>query len=209
MQQLQALCSHEVGEEVHSGHISARSVETGDEAERDRVGTTRENDWYCGCCSFGCLYRRSTARRGNHSHLALNQIARHCRQPIVLTLCPTVFDGHVPVLDIAGFTQALKERGQVRRPPRGRGAIEKSDHRHRRPLRARHARRQQRRCRGAGQRDELAPPHSITSSAMASTPDGTSMPSARAVCRLMTNSNLVDCSTGRSAGLAPLRILPV
>ena len=29
------------------------------------------------------------------------------------------------------------------------------------------------------------------------------MPSARAVCRLMTNSNLVDCSTGRSAGACP------
>jgi hypothetical protein len=51
--------------------------------------------------------------------------------------------------------------------------------------------------------------YSITSSAMESKPDGTSMPSARAVCKLMTNSNLVDCSTGRSAGLAPLRMLPV
>src|SRR6516165_9243870 len=28
------------------------------------------------------------------------------------------------------------------------------------------------------------------------------MPSALAVCRLMTNSNLVDCETGRSAGFA-------
>ena len=28
-----------------------------------------------------------------------------------------------------------------------------------------------------------------------------------AVCRLMTNSNLVDCKTGRSAGFAPLRLL--
>jgi hypothetical protein len=35
---------------------------------------------------------------------------------------------------------------------------------------------------------------------------GTSRPSALAVCRLMTNSNLVDCKTGRSAGFAPLRI---
>jgi hypothetical protein len=31
----------------------------------------------------------------------------------------------------------------------------------------------------------------------------------RALRALMTNSNLVDCSTGRSAGFAPLRILPV
>jgi hypothetical protein len=30
------------------------------------------------------------------------------------------------------------------------------------------------------------------------------MPRARAVCRLMTNSSLVDCTTGRSAGLATL-----
>ena len=34
-------------------------------------------------------------------------------------------------------------------------------------------------------------------------------PSALAVCRLMTNSNLVDCKTGRSVGLAPVRLLPV
>ena len=52
-------------------------------------------------------------------------------------------------------------------------------------------------------------PHPITSSAIESTPGGTLMPSARAVWRLITNSNLVDCTTSRSAGLAPLRMLPV
>ena len=30
------------------------------------------------------------------------------------------------------------------------------------------------------------------------------MPSARAVCRLMTNSNLVECTTGRAAGFPAL-----
>src|SRR5262249_6653755 len=48
--------------------------------------------------------------------------------------------------------------------------------------------------------------HSITSSARASSVGGTSRPSARAVCMLITNSNLVGCTTGRLAGLAPLRI---
>ena len=48
---------------------------------------------------------------------------------------------------------------------------------------------------------------SITSSARASSLSGTS-PSAFAVLRLMTSSNLVDCTTGSSAGLAPLRIRP-
>jgi len=51
--------------------------------------------------------------------------------------------------------------------------------------------------------------HSITSSARASNVGGTVRPRALAVVRLITNSNLVDCSTGRSAGLAPLRIFPV
>src|SRR5262249_13616555 len=62
-------------------------------------------------------------------------------------------------------------------------------------------------CRAAEQRDELAATdHSITSSARADSIGGTTMPSAFALVRLMTNSNLVDCITGRLAGLSPLRI---
>src|SRR5712671_1228078 len=49
--------------------------------------------------------------------------------------------------------------------------------------------------------------HSITSSARCCKNHGTSSPSAFAVLRLMTSSNFVGCSTGRSAGLAPLKIL--
>jgi hypothetical protein len=48
--------------------------------------------------------------------------------------------------------------------------------------------------------------YSITSSARASSVGGISRPNALAVWRLMTNANLVDCCTGRSAGFAPLRI---
>jgi hypothetical protein len=49
--------------------------------------------------------------------------------------------------------------------------------------------------------------YSITSSARASSIGGTSRPSALAVLRLMTRSNLVGCSTGISPGFAPRRIL--
>ena len=49
--------------------------------------------------------------------------------------------------------------------------------------------------------------YSITSSAVASRVGGTVRPNALAVLRLITNSNLVGCSTGRSDGFAPLRIL--
>jgi hypothetical protein len=49
--------------------------------------------------------------------------------------------------------------------------------------------------------------YSITSSARAISAGGTVRPSAFAVLRLMTNSNLVGNSTGRSPGLAPFKIL--
>src|SRR4051794_35499193 len=51
--------------------------------------------------------------------------------------------------------------------------------------------------------------HSITSSARSSSVGGTIRPSALAVLRLIRSSNLVGCSTGRSAGFAPLRILSI
>src|SRR5262249_33154619 len=68
-------------------------------------------------------------------------------------------------------------------------------------LRARRER--PRRRRAAEQRDELPSPHSITSSAVESNDGGTVRPSALAVLRLMTSSNLFGACTGRSAGFSP------
>ena len=63
-----------------------------------------------------------------------------------------------------------------------------------------------------GQKETHAPQqkdaYSITSSAMASSTAGTSRPSALAVFRLMTNSNLVGRTTGKSLALSPLRMRP-
>src|SRR6516162_433825 len=61
----------------------------------------------------------------------------------------------------------------------------------------------------AGERDELAPPHSVTSSAATSSLSGTVRPSILAVSALINSSNLLACTTGKSAGLAPLRMRPV
>ena len=47
----------------------------------------------------------------------------------------------------------------------------------------------------------------ITSSARSSRDGGIAIPSTLAVFRLITSSNFTGCSTGRSAGLAPFRIL--
>ena len=49
--------------------------------------------------------------------------------------------------------------------------------------------------------------YSITSSVPTSRFYGSVTPRALAVFRFIANSNFVGCSTGRSAGLAPLRIL--
>ena len=47
-----------------------------------------------------------------------------------------------------------------------------------------------------------------TSSAVASSVGGMARPGNLAVWALMTSSNLLACTTGRSAGLAPLRVRP-
>src|SRR5262249_53147734 len=60
------------------------------------------------------------------------------------------------------------------------------------------ARRERPRGCAAEQRDELAPPHSITSSASCCSCTGTSRPRDLAVFRLITSSNLVGACTGSS-----------
>jgi hypothetical protein len=50
--------------------------------------------------------------------------------------------------------------------------------------------------------------HSITSLADTSSIGGISIPSIFAVLRLITNSNVVGCWTGKSAGFSPLRMRP-
>ncbi len=54
-----------------------------------------------------------------------------------------------------------------------------------------------------------APPHTylITWSAWNRSAGGMGRPSALAALRLMTNTNFTGCSTGKSAGIAPFRIL--
>ena len=98
-----------------------------------------------------------------------------------------------------GFRQSQLRSSLVemlRAAPRCRRCSEEPDHRHGRLLRVRSD--WPRGGRAAEHQDELAPPHSITSSARASSVGGTSRPSILAVWALMTSSNLVDCTTGRS-----------
>src|SRR5262245_46840748 len=98
---------------------------------------------------------------------------------------------------------ALAECAHTIRKRVKRCTAEEANNRQRLLLRARRERPSRR---AADERDELAPPHSITSSARASKVVGTSRPIALAALRLITSSYLVGACTGRSAGFWPLRI---
>src|SRR5262249_4928846 len=72
---------------------------------------------------------------------------------------------------------------------------------------------EQRTAHQADEEDDVLPKqpparaHGVTSSARRSSPGGIVSPRCLAALRLMSSSNLFGCSTGRSRGLAPLRIL--
>lgn len=62
-------------------------------------------------------------------------------------------------------------------------------------------------ARGHGIAGQPSPTHSITWSARSRRDCGIVSPANLAVLTLITSSNLVGCSTGRSPGLTPFRIL--
>ena len=139
-----------------------------------------------------------------------NQLFGERRQPFNISSAPPKIDANVAARGPAQPFKPLLKRHQARRSFRiafgactdDADAVDFS-----RLLRARCERPRARRRRATKSRDELAPSHhSITSSARADSPGDTSMPSIFAVFKLITNSNLVGCITGRSLGLAPLRM---
>src|SRR5215468_5472645 len=116
---------------------------------------------------------------------------------------PSIVDLHVVADSPAQLLQPLMESCEARLSFSiiGDGIHEHPDPAHLRLLRTR---RKRPRSRTADERDEITPPnHSIASSAMASSLSGTVRPSALAVLMLITNSNLVGCTTGRSATFSP------
>src|SRR4029077_11061390 len=159
----------------------------------------------------GCRGRlRRQCGRGaagtNHRDLSAHELACERRQSIHLTFRPAVFDADIAVLDVTGLTQAKAERGNDRSECHTRSAAETPDYSKLRLLRAR---RERPCCRTAEEGDELAPNHSITSSASDRRLSEILIPSDFAVLRLITSSNLVGCQIGRSAGFAPFRIFAV
>src|SRR5262249_39698211 len=202
-QEIQPLCGQFTTEKIDPCQVAARSGKAGDETQADRVFPNNEDDGDCRGRRLSCQPRTSIERR-DHGDLSANQFGRKRRQSIDLIVSPAILDCYVLALDIAGILQALAKCAQTLGSPVRRRGVEEPNNRHRRLLRAR----RDRPCRRAGkQRYELAVLHSIASSASASSLSGMSRPSDFAVLRLITSANFVGCSTGRSAGFTPRRIL--
>src|SRR5262245_7175842 len=205
-QQPKALWPQILGKIVYAGNVARGSIKAIDETKLYWIGADAEDDGNRAGRSLGRERCCRAARCGDDGHLALHKLGHQCRHAIELVLSPTIFDYNIAAIDETGFAEALtKCRGKMGACIGG-AVMEKANYWHRRLLRARRARP---RCRAAEQRDELAPLHSITSSARAISDGGTVRPSTRAAWALMTSSNLVDCTTGKSAGFAPLRMRPV
>src|SRR5262249_14489598 len=102
------------------------------------------------------------------------------------SLRPAIFDGDCPSLGPAEFAQSLHKGGRPLAPRRRRARAQKSDC----PQLAHllRPRRERPRGRAAEKRDELAPLHSITSSASSTNESGIVSPIPLAALRLTINS---------------------
>jgi hypothetical protein len=136
-QQAQPLWSHLRGQRDDSSGIAARPIETLHEAQSIRRVGDQEINWDIPGRVSGGDRRHCRGQGCDHRHLALNQVRRHVRQPIFLSVSPAEFDRDVLSLDKAGFAQAFPQSGHAPGVWPRRSGVQKSDHRHRGLLRAR------------------------------------------------------------------------
>jgi hypothetical protein len=87
----------------HAREVAARAVQAGNEAKLDRVDPGIEHDRNRRGRRPGRKCRKKSSRRGNHDHLATNQVGREFRQAFVVAFRPSILDQHIEALDIAGF----------------------------------------------------------------------------------------------------------
>ena len=143
------------GEHGHAAQIASRPMEARDQAEADRVAVEKEDDRGGRGCRLGGHHRRLAAGCDD-GDLALDELGGERRQSIVAAARPAIDDGEVAAFDKSRLLEAEPERVEVRRERFGRSAAEKSDHRHRRLLRARRERPSRR---AADEHDEAAALH--------------------------------------------------
>src|SRR5262249_33655617 len=202
LQQLESLALQIDVLRRETGDISIGAREARDDTDADRIANGTHHDGYRSRCLLRRQCRRS-APCDDQVNRKRSQFGRHGGVAVIATFCKARYQPQILTLDIAIVPQL------ARKPLDRRQGLRRKDPDGPHPLALLRARRERPRHRGTGEkRDELAAPHSITSSASASNLSGPFRPSALAVLRLMVRSNFVGCTTGKSPGLAPLRIRP-
>src|SRR5262249_29726575 len=148
-----------------------------------------------------------TLPRHDDIDLEADELGRDLGKTFAPSLRPAILDRNGAPLNPAEFVQSLHKGGGPGTPSRRRGyAQEPNGWQLARWLRRRRERPRGRRA--AEKRDEVAAPHSSTSSARARSVGGSVTPRTLAVIILMISSTFTACWTGRSAGLSPLRMRP-
>ena len=178
--------------------LATTPTPTGSLIPTNTIGTVR-----VACCS---ATRRAAAQ--DNVRRERDQLRRVAAIAAGIARAPAIVEAHVASVGPAQFLQPLQERSDAGQRFRivGGEVHEHADPSHR--ARLLRPRRERPRRRAAEQRDELAPSHSITSSARASSVGGTVRRSMRAVSALMTSSNFDVCTTGKSDGFAPFKMRP-
>src|SRR5262249_21242506 len=158
MQQPKLFCPKLRRNEGDTGDVAARPVETGDEAELNRVAAAYEDDRDRRSRRLGYICR-DDVMSSDHRHLTAYQIGCEVGQSVVLVLRPAILDHDILALDVTGFTNALPKGGQITCTIGKRRNAEETDHRRCRLLPSRRYR-PRHRC-AAEQRDKLSPFHLI------------------------------------------------
>src|SRR5215510_484176 len=163
-------------QEAHARGIATRAREGGGKPKFDRVIRDHENNR--NCRGRGpCRECRRRVQRGDHGNLSARKLGSQPGQALVLIIAVAIVDHHVAAFEVALLGQTLSKNPdeRLRQPARGK----KGHHWTGGLLRSR----RERPCcrRAAEQRNEVATPHSITSSASASNLSGMVRPSVFAV----------------------------
>src|SRR5262249_24954835 len=155
-----------------------RPREARDEPGIDRVAARCKND---GDRAGRPLRRKGPGRTRRHDDVwfGADQLGSKIRKSIILPVRPPVLDNDGLPLDMAQLLQLLQKRVDVRLLQSGRGRAQEADAGNLAGLLSSCGERPYDH-RAANQRNELPPPHSITSSARASTVGGILSPSALA-----------------------------
>jgi hypothetical protein len=111
VQKCQPLRSQLVREKIDSRQVSARPGEAGDKTELDGIFADAEDDRDCRGRSFGHPGSIVAGGRGNNGHAPTHKVSHERWKAIEVALQPVVLDRYVLALDVAGFVEALAERG--------------------------------------------------------------------------------------------------